>query len=238
VTDPISALFDELRRIHQRADEPSPEAIARLISQPSFSAGVVSDALFGPRLASWAKLNLIVKALGADAGYIHSLWRAAHSAYAAQARETASDEQPSDDPPNSSPPPVLDQAALQEWMRRYHPTAEEDSPGDVASPETTTERLARLDPFSAFKALAELPPAVAARRLAALTDEHARPIVAVMGIEILEWLITALPPSPQRERLSGLRPRHRSRPLPDTLAEAEKIQNLYPDLAKDWGWRK
>ena len=242
MTDPIPAFFDELRRIHQQAGLPGAETIAALIGRRNISAGVVGDALRGPRLASWAKVNLIVKALGADPGYIHSLWRAAHDAQSRPDRDMPAEEsRPAQEAQPERPPgPALDRGDLEGWMKHYRPAVDEDPGAAAVMPPTNVERLAQLDPLAANRALAELPANVAARRLAALPDEQAVPIIRVMGLQALDTLINALPSSPERDRLLELRPRRRATAAESeygTLSEVQKIQNLNPDLARDWGWR-
>lgn len=81
---PARALFDELRRLHRLAGEPSTRDLARKIGPGMISHTTVHSALRGPRVPRWPVLELLVEPLGGDCKRIKELWLAARDIEDAQ----------------------------------------------------------------------------------------------------------------------------------------------------------
>ncbi|WP_416901764.1 hypothetical protein [Micromonospora echinospora] len=71
---PIRILFDELKRLHREAGEPSMRTLA---SKISVSHTTVHAAVRGPIVPRWPILELVVEQLGGDTASIKQLWLAA-----------------------------------------------------------------------------------------------------------------------------------------------------------------
>ncbi|HET8662113.1 MAG TPA: AAA family ATPase [Micromonosporaceae bacterium] len=67
-------LFTELRRLHQRAGEPSSRAIARALGAGILSHTTVNAVLSGQRVPRWGPLELVVRHLGGDVERFRELW--------------------------------------------------------------------------------------------------------------------------------------------------------------------
>lgn len=77
---PISYLFDELRRLHRHAGEPSARELAATIGEGVLSHATVHAALRGPRIPRWPVLELVGEALDGDSVKLKALWVAARDA--------------------------------------------------------------------------------------------------------------------------------------------------------------
>ncbi|QKW36295.1 hypothetical protein HUT06_21535 [Actinomadura sp. NAK00032] len=77
---PIADLFEELRRLHRLAGEPSVREIAATIGEGVLSHATVHAALRGPRVPRWPVLDLVVEALEGDGPKFKALWVAARYA--------------------------------------------------------------------------------------------------------------------------------------------------------------
>jgi hypothetical protein len=77
---PIRDLFDELRRLHRHAGEPSVRELAATIGEGVLSHATVHTALRGPRIPRWPVLELVVEALEGDGSKFKALWVAARDA--------------------------------------------------------------------------------------------------------------------------------------------------------------
>jgi predicted ATPase len=71
---PITELFDRLEDLHLNAGAPSMRTIE---DQTAISYSTVHAILRGPRVPTWAKLELVVEALGGDREEFLRLWKAA-----------------------------------------------------------------------------------------------------------------------------------------------------------------
>lgn len=74
---PIRTLFDELRRLHRHAGEPS---VRQLAANAGVSHATVHSALRGPRVPRWQNLELILEELHVDPDQVKALWVAARDA--------------------------------------------------------------------------------------------------------------------------------------------------------------
>ncbi|MGC4806618.1 YbjN domain-containing protein [Micromonospora sp. DT233] len=71
---PILKLFEELKRLHRTAGEPSMRTIGDKIK---YSYATVHSAMRGPKIPRWPPLELIVEELGGDVDHFKQLWIAA-----------------------------------------------------------------------------------------------------------------------------------------------------------------
>lgn len=71
---PVRRLFDELRRLHRSAGEPSTRTLAKAVAH---GHATVHTALRGPRVPRWGLLELLVEELNGDVEYFKQLWIAA-----------------------------------------------------------------------------------------------------------------------------------------------------------------
>lgn len=74
---PLATLFDQLRRLHIEAGEPSSRHIAR---QAGISHDTVHRTLTGPALPRWTNVELVVHALDGDVEAYRARWLAARAA--------------------------------------------------------------------------------------------------------------------------------------------------------------
>lgn len=77
---PIKDLFDELRRLHRHAGEPSVRELTKTIGQGVLSHATVHAALRGPRVPRWPVLELVGEALKGDSEKLKALWLVARDA--------------------------------------------------------------------------------------------------------------------------------------------------------------
>lgn len=74
---PVSALFEELKRLHRQSGEPS---VRQLAADTAISHATVHAALRGPRVPRWQNLELILEQLHVDPEQVRPLWIDARNA--------------------------------------------------------------------------------------------------------------------------------------------------------------
>jgi DNA-binding CsgD family transcriptional regulator len=160
---PLRALFDELRRLHRHAGEPSTRDLARRMGKAVVSHATVHSALRGPRLPRWQVLELVVEELHGDVENVRELWLRAREA------------EDQGDSPQDSPPTFVEPRPL--------PVEPDPPPGDYAqsplgSLTGTEAAVARLvaDGYT-NQQIADL-----IRRSPHTVDSHLRNIFAKLGI--------------------------------------------------------
>jgi tetratricopeptide (TPR) repeat protein len=124
----VSALFDELHRLHHLAGWPSLRAMAKEIG---CSHTTVSAAFSGPRVPRWGLLELIVETLGGDTEKFHRLWLAGSRISV------------SPDPDASDPSPAVGYGAEQVLPKTSNPPPRQ-LPLDVAAFTGRADELAAL----------------------------------------------------------------------------------------------
>jgi hypothetical protein len=104
---PIRKLFDELRRLHRTAGEPSTRTLAKAVAH---GHATVHAALRGPRVPRWGLLELLVEQLDGDVGHFKQLWVDARDFEDPQDRRLplpASAGTPAQNEPTRTAPPLV-----------------------------------------------------------------------------------------------------------------------------------